>query len=607
MIYILPTASYFVTSYHNASPCSVVVGESTEVFPASKPTTLESNKSLTRPHQTPTSGSGKRARRSVDEHASEPPSLSSLDSSAVDMHELITTPSVNTFSVVHGVSEGETTEDQGDAYVSSVRVDNIGELTNAELKTTTLYNPTVEVNSEAMVYTSTGVVSDNTNKPDSHVDLPPETVNEIPKIGGIIDSIAIVPKTMENIQNTNKPDSLDDFTPKFINKLPKTGNKDNFIAYDPAAMQSDSFSSILWRGLQKVHYMKLESQLKEVNDELHININDSEDINNDLEKFHYDSESNNAGIKNTRTISTTTTIPVTTTEQIISTKTKPIVISTSSNIITSPEKHGVITTEPALSVTNFNNPVINNTTDTVDQKASTVNIAAESKTPETSNPKHVMINLTISADAEDNSAYKPLYSLTVKVPTVGDSSEMPSVKITPIDVTPTAPSFNNPTTVEGKTVNKTVMAVPIFEGGTCECSCPVCEGENPRDDFYDDYYDKSTTGASKIESSTTSDVTTNDDVTLSTTDPSTQYDKTTETTEDQTFETSTVESTTLTDVTDSTTELTTETATECPSTTEVPKCVCPKVTPPPILILEGEVTLLVLNHVNLLTDIQPSG
>ncbi|XP_061706463.1 teneurin-m isoform X5 [Cydia pomonella] len=54
------SASYFVTSYHNANPCSVVVGESTEVFPASKATTLESNKSLARPHQTPATGSGAR-------------------------------------------------------------------------------------------------------------------------------------------------------------------------------------------------------------------------------------------------------------------------------------------------------------------------------------------------------------------------------------------------------------------------------------------------------------------------------------------------------------------------------------------------------------------
>ncbi|XP_049888088.1 teneurin-m isoform X2 [Pectinophora gossypiella] len=58
------SASYFVNwSYQNAKSCNVVVGESTETFPASKATTLESaNRSLvSRPHQnSPSSGTGAR-------------------------------------------------------------------------------------------------------------------------------------------------------------------------------------------------------------------------------------------------------------------------------------------------------------------------------------------------------------------------------------------------------------------------------------------------------------------------------------------------------------------------------------------------------------------
>ncbi|XP_039745810.1 teneurin-m isoform X3 [Pararge aegeria] len=52
------SASYFTDnwSYQNAKPCSVLVGDSTDKFPASKATTLEStNKSLARPHQSSTS------------------------------------------------------------------------------------------------------------------------------------------------------------------------------------------------------------------------------------------------------------------------------------------------------------------------------------------------------------------------------------------------------------------------------------------------------------------------------------------------------------------------------------------------------------------------
>ncbi|XP_075972354.1 teneurin transmembrane protein Ten-m isoform X3 [Anticarsia gemmatalis] len=57
------TASYFVNwTYQNPKSCTVVVGEPTEVFPASKATSLEFvNKSMARPHQSlPTIGTGAR-------------------------------------------------------------------------------------------------------------------------------------------------------------------------------------------------------------------------------------------------------------------------------------------------------------------------------------------------------------------------------------------------------------------------------------------------------------------------------------------------------------------------------------------------------------------
>ncbi|XP_050561292.1 teneurin-m-like isoform X9 [Spodoptera frugiperda] len=57
------TASYFVNwTYQNPKSCTVVVGEPTEVFPASKATSLEfANKTMARPHQSlPTIGTGAR-------------------------------------------------------------------------------------------------------------------------------------------------------------------------------------------------------------------------------------------------------------------------------------------------------------------------------------------------------------------------------------------------------------------------------------------------------------------------------------------------------------------------------------------------------------------
>ncbi|XP_061706456.1 teneurin-m isoform X1 [Cydia pomonella] len=491
------------------------------------------------------------------------------------MHELIT-PSVDTFSVVHGVSEGE--EDRGNFLVSSVTVDNTGVLTDVELKSTTNIElgTTTDIPLNIKTTMLNNPPADNTETNNPTTETTTEVSNPIEAIKDDNHTVEASTETNEQYNSTdvknvvtNKPDSLINIPPDIAPK-PKIDH-DN-IAYEPEAMQSDALSSVLWRGLQRVKYLKLESQLEEVNEELHIKIKESEDIDNELKKFHYDTERNEDQVVTTSAI---TTVPVTTAEPTISeTKTKITTISSTSEINKAPEKHVIISTEPSLSVTNFNNPIDSNSTDNIDAEGSTVNFA-ESKTPETPNSKHVMINLTISADGADNSAYKPLYSLTVKVPTDGESNELPSVRITPVDVAPTESTFNNPRIIESPL--KPVTSAPpktIFEGGTCECTCPVCDGSG--DGSYDDYYDKPTTDKPGFEeTSKTTDIF------------STLNYNTTETTtegETSTYETTSEEVSTLTD---STTDLTTETATECPTTTEAPKCVCPKITPPPILILEG--------------------
>ncbi|XP_063635677.1 teneurin-m isoform X1 [Cydia splendana] len=494
------------------------------------------------------------------------------------MHELIT-PSVDTFSVVHGVSEGE--EDRGNVHVSSVSVDNTGVLTDVELKSTTNIElgTTTDIPLNIKTTTLNNPPADNTETNNPTTETTTEANNPIEAITEVNHTVEASTETNKQYTSTdvvnvvtNEPDSLINIPPEIA---PKTKIDHDNIAYEPEAMQSDALSSVLWRGLQRVKYLKLESQLEEVNEELHIKINEPEDIVNKLEKFHYDTERNEDQIVKTSTI---TAVPVTTARPTISeTKTKITTISSSSEINKAPEKHVMISTEPSLSVTNFNNPIDSNSTDNIDAEGTTVNFA-ESKTPEIPNSKHVMINLTISADGADNSAYKPLYSLTVKVPTDGESNELPSVRITPVDVAPTESTFNNPRTIES-TLKPVTSAPPktIFEGGTCECTCPVCDGSG--DGSYDDYYDKPTTDKSVFEeTSKTTDIfsTLNYNTTEATTEGATS-----------TYETTSEEASTLTDLTDSTTDLTTETATECPTTTEAPKCVCPKVTPPPILILEG--------------------
>lgn len=394
----------------------------------------------------------------------------------------------------------------------------------------------------------------------------------------------------------------------------------NKIAYEPENMQGDSFPLIRSYGLEKLQFFRIQNQLEQIKEVLHIYSNDSSDMNKNLEKFHYDSE--NSGSKTTSTTTSTSKImtsePVTISETPVTTKpttqaptttsstetpitnehvtNNPIIKTT--NMFTTHIEH-VVTTTPSLNVTN-DTLTTSSTTEATPDEVPTVN-TVDTKLPDVSNPKHVLINLTISADNAESSSFKQLYSLTLTVPTLGDSNEIPTVKITPMDSEPTQAShFNKPVTLEGSTkfTNSTKDDNDI--GGSCECSCPACIS-NATDDFYDDATENgATTESSKSDASTITDQ-------ISSTD---QSDRTESTTKDLN-KSGTTESETVTS-TDSTAEITTEISTttdnisttdsiefttdstteeEILTTTESPKCVCPKILPPPILILEGEVDL----------------
>lgn len=646
--YVLSTASYFVNwTYQNPKSCTVVVGEPTEVFPASKATSLEfANKTMARPHQSlPTIGTGKeehhsRHRRSVDVvdgHASSlPQSVSSEDSStAVNMHD-ITKPSVNTVSLVHGVAEDittqrdeENTEGSNNAFVSSNNDDmlvNTGDLTTNN-RASMSDNPTI---------TSTTIASTNAEQPTTSTVVSTTTADTTTTVSTTASSAATtaeittketnyVSSTTSTVPPNTKKETYVEH-PLEINDKVKTPIeaeeapiRDN-IAYEPENMQGDSFPLIRSYGLEKLQFFKIQNQLEQIKEVLHIYSNDSSDTDKDLEKLHYDSE--NSGSKTTTTTSTSkimTTGPIVPVTETTTTKPKYEASSTTSstektvtnehvtrnsitntvNKFTTHMEH-VMTTIPTPSVTN-DRLTTRTTTEATPDEPPTVN-SVDTKFPDVSNPKHVLINLTISADNAESSSYKQLYSLTLTVPTVGDTNEIPTVKITPMDSEPTQAShFNKPVTLEGSTkVNNSTKDDNVF-GGSCECSCPACIS-NATDDFYDELNESETTTTSpKSDSSTITDQissTDYDDQTDSTTEDISKSSGITEsetvTSTDSTTETITEISTTTeinstTEGIESTTDSTTEA--EILTTTESPKCVCPKIQPPPILILEGEVDL----------------
>lgn len=634
LIFVLSTASYLVNwSYQNSKACNVVVGDSTDNFSASKVTTQESNnKSLARPHQSSPQSSGKghsRSRRSVELASVQTSSVSFTDTSNVDtLHEL--TPSVNTVSLVHGVEAAlgadgtSTTENEGSIAFVSSSVDNPsvnpGDLTNTKHGGTSHNNEggvDAEPNEEISTETSTGVTVTVTTPSPSTLTI--KSNNEA--ITGTAPSTStttttILTSTVNTVNNVDKHNSnsysehslsidkkynhIEEPPAALIAEkslTPRTENKKESIAYEPASMQGDSISSIYTYGVQKLQYLKLLAKLNEVSEELHVDLDEPTE-EKEREKLQYDS-----GSPATKTPSTLpivmTTFPNTTKETPITSKSSSTVTTTFPNTTketaitsTSTEeihiitqqflapKENVILNTPTPSETNTNPVHMTTTSPTAD---AIVNMTTESKTPDFTNAKHVMINLTISADNTENS-YKPLYSLTVKVPTVGDSNEIPTIKITPMDVEPTQPTnFNKPVTIEGVAKPFEEVNIAASSGGSCECSCPSCDNTEQPDDFYNDDY-----GSSTNKPFDSTDTVINSTDTSSSTDGSSTTENPTEFNKPENTETSTDDY--VTDPNYSSSDFTIGTETGSYSTTETVKYVCPKVKPPPILILEGEVT-----------------
>lgn len=617
MFLFLFTASYFTDnwSYQNAKPCSVLVGDTTDKFQSSKVTTLESsNKSLTKPHQSATSSSsGKeesysRPRRSIDGHANLS-SVSSTDSSNVDKHEVLLTTTLNTSSSLTtlSLSHGVSSEDNATQKLGV---------------TTVTYN--------ASVYNSVGGSSTNdvlTNNSSITLKI---TTPELHSKSSITtkpqDTMEIFP--INDLKN-NSIERIVEQPPDF-----STNTKSN-IAYDPEDMQGDSLSPVYSYGLQKLRYLKLLNRLHEVSEELHIIPSELAETENNLKKLRYDNERSFPGAQTNIAKQSAETAPVTNTPLNV-TKTAPTentniltthnsnpqlqnkslniiekeetstnsseqITESDSNVITSQtnirSEHAFSETKSSPIVTNPNNHV-NITSPPVNSKptpneTSTSNIATETNSSDSiPNAKHVLINLTISADDVNNDSFKPLYSLTVTVPTFGEVNEVPTVKITPINIEPTMPTnFNKPVSIDSSSKIPKIVNTEDF-GGSCECSCPVCENTNSSDDFYDDSLEKITPpqqdGASLSSKYSSTEYSTNVESTESTSGIVTDVaiETTDFTTPTQYFESRSTEN----DYTakDLSTMISTEP--DIMTTTDIPKCICPKLKPPPILILEGEVS-----------------
>lgn len=130
-------------------------------------------------------------------------------------------------------------------------------------------------------------------------------------------------------------------------------------------------------------------------------------------------------------------------------------------------------------------------------------VLAEVVPPSNDDDNRVLVNVTISTGKT-----RPLYVLSISVPTNDSSGRMPDVKLTPVDAQHElyAPSeslkiadyasdaaYKETTTVKpldtSTSTTTTIVSADNVWGGQCVCSCPVCldnENDNITDSFFDD-------------------------------------------------------------------------------------------------------------------------
>lgn len=241
-------------------------------------------------------------------------------------------------------------------------------------------------------------------------------------------------------------------------------------------------------------------------------------------------------------------------------------------------------------------------------------VLAEKLSPDNNYENRLLVNLTISTERRGINQSKPLYMLSISVPTNESSGFLPDVKLTPIvdtehgfdasdtpseslqlasserDVNAYKESFQS---TEPPVTTTTISADKMW-GGECICSCPLCpdnlNSDNITESFLDDYFEPD------IDSDESVILNESEYTTISTTTTSTTTEKlTSEVDGSSTF----TDSTTVSNMIDFESSSDTPTSTESDVATDEfsTETSCPVVTtplppPPTILILEGKINFI---------------
>ncbi|XP_074039433.1 teneurin transmembrane protein Ten-m isoform X2 [Leptinotarsa decemlineata] len=553
-------------SYQNTKPCEVLVGDNTQIVPASKTAPSETNLSTsTRPKTSNSGGKYKlaysRKRREIlgTPHAfvlstaatntSSPPStlgpdtLDSLhDSTIKPLHDLnnLTSRNFTLLDVASSTNSSLSAENEAVEYISASEDTKINE-TTTEFVTDTSSQFTQEF-------------SDTTHQGFEST-VPSAYTNEAGEMEAVVDSDKDSSsyeelESVEQFDNANTSSTLEPMTAeenKDLTPVPFTDDDDSDSDYSLFTLDS------------------------EIYDEINKNHKDykSSEFQNDEPLFFIKEDSDIHIIKlNNHTLSDPQKTKATYNSKSIDSKSQNSKELTDANLSILP-----LDSEMNVKKINFNDPVVFHNTSTnikaindfetnnvepVSPRVKVIDLPPVHNSSMAS--KRFFINLTIAAGHDVNNPYteQSVYVLSVSVPTDGnedpsvivDTKEIhskESVKVSDKPVTPASKAFDN---------------IKDSSGGACECSCPCLDYNTFPESFSNEDYNYDSAVILPMNISTTENsASSTESVSSNTTDSYAELSSTTD-------------------------------STDVPSTSETWSTFCPEITtklppPPTILILEG--------------------
>lgn len=487
-----PASNFLNWSYQNSKACTVLVGENSEVFPASK-TTSETNLSTSsRPRPSPSGGNYidgvyTRKRRHVN-NTSHAFVLSNVATNSPVSSVLSTTEHVVNVSTTSA------------PLLHEVTVDNDGFLLKKDNFNASVTNSTGDSINSTTGEPATSTASVVTDQTSTELNTETSEVSEISQSTDLSMTTEYA-SSSTSVLSQEKKSEADAVTEKTSLQTEDVGvikiEKDDFVEIPEETVENKTAKKP-----ESISMKPSEGEGPEV-------------IQHDYPVYAYGQEDEVEIVKlNHETLSTTMKSKTSYNKDKVDIKLSPHLsekekessvfegltnhsLSATEYAIIDDNKHksdvhngAILNKHESVEFINATNPIESTVSET--NKQSKISIIEVPPLPnEVSNPsKRILVNVTIATEPDSKNPYasQSVYVLSVSVPTNGNPSEVPDVSLNSHNSSiPNKHHLNDHTSISTEKPNDYVWG-----GGDCQCSCPCLDDDklNLTDIFsqeYDDY------------------------------------------------------------------------------------------------------------------------